>query len=174
MNNGKAKIKESINGISIQLPSKKNWFFLLFATAWMGGWFFGFTGALGMFDSGSSGFITFWLIGWTIGGCFITVFLLWGYFGIERFIISGSTALLEKSVFGIGIKSRLKKSELKEFRFEKINTGLMGGNRWAVYGFGPGKIQFDYGFKTYSFGLGLDDAEAKHIVQLLIDKTSRN
>ena len=44
---------------------------------------------------------------------------------------------------------------------------MFGGNRWSFWGLGPGKIKFDYGFKTYSFGLGVDDAEANYIIEIL-------
>ncbi len=42
MNNGKANIENTIGNYTITIPSKKNWFALLFGTAWLGGWYFGF------------------------------------------------------------------------------------------------------------------------------------
>ncbi len=173
INNGKAKIEKSLGGLNIIIPSKKNWFALLFGTVWMGGWFFGFVSAsdilfsAGTGHSGADGFMTFWLIGWTIGGLAITTILLWGYFGKEKFITDRNEIIFEKSVFGIGIKNRLEISALKNFRTEMGNDNLFGGNRWAFWGLGSGKVKFDYGFKTYSFGLGVDDAEANYIVGVL-------
>lgn len=173
INNGKAKIEKTFEGLNIIIPSKKNWFALLFGTAWMGGWFIGFLSASGVIfssgtgDSGTGGFIVFWLIGWTIGGIAIASMLLWGYFGQEKFITSRNEILFEKSVFGIGKKVKLEVSELKNFRTEIGNDNVFGSNRWAIWGLGPGKIKFDYGLKTYSFGLGVDDAEANYIVGLL-------
>ena len=172
-NNGKATIEKSFGGLNIIIPSKKNWFALLFGTAWMGGWFFGFVSASGILFSsetgqlGADGFMTFWLIGWTVGGLAITTILLWGYFGQEKFITDRNEILFEKSVFGIGIKNRLERSAIKNFRTEVSNDNWFGGNRWAFWGLGPGKIKFDYGLKTYSFALGVDDAEANYIVGLL-------
>lgn len=173
MNNGKAKIEKTIEGLRIIIPSKKNWFALLFGTAWMGGWFFGFVNASGMLfysgiaNMGASSFIAFWLLAWTIGGLVISFILLWGYFGQEKFITDRNEILFEKSVFGIGKKKRLEISAIKNFRTELSSDSWFGGNRWAFWGLGPGKIKFDYGFKTYSFGLGVDDAEANYIVGLL-------
>jgi len=171
--NGKAKIEKSFDGLNIIIPSKKNWFGLLFGTAWMGGWFFGFIGASGILfssesgHSGIDGFMSFWLIGWTVGGIAMTTILLWGYFGKEKFITDRNEILFEKSVFGIGMKNRLEISAIKNFRTEMSNDSLFGGNRWAFWGLGQGKIKFDYGLKTYSFGLGVDDAEANYIIGLL-------
>lgn len=176
MNNGKATIDNGLYGLSIIIPSKKNWFALLFGTVWLGGWIFGFTNVSdillsdGAKGSGAMGFMTFWLIAWTVGGLAVIFLLLWGYFGKEIFIEDGDKVLFEKSVFGVGKKDKLDKSEIGNFRTEIGNDGWFGGNRWAFWGLGPGKIKFDYGYKTYSFGLGVDDAEANHLVNMLREK----
>lgn len=171
-NNGKAKINNTYGRLSITVPSKKNWFALIFGTAWIGGWYFGFRSASGflfsgMEHSGVSGFMSFWLIGWTVGGLAVCFMLLWGYFGQEKFVTDGNQIVFEKTVFGIGKKYILEIPATKNFRTEPQNDNWNGGNRWAYWGLGPGKIKFDYGLKTYSFGLGVDDAEAYYIVELL-------
>jgi len=170
--NGKARIEKTVNGIRISIPSKKNWFGLLFGTAWLGGWYAGFTSAYPMVFHGIEqgeieAFMTFWLIGWTIGGVSIVGMLLWGYFGKEKFYLERGEVLFEESVFGIGRKKRLQAIAINNIRTELGNDSWLGGNRWAFWGLGPGKIKFDYGLKTFSFGLGVDDAEAKHIKALL-------
>jgi len=176
MNNGKAKINSGIKGFSIIIPSKKNWFALLFGTAWMGGWFFGFAIVSGIPFGGGSGqvgakvFITFWLLAWTIGGLTIIFTLLWGYFGKESLIEDRNQILFQKTVFGVGKKNRLDKKEIRNFRTEIKSNTWYGNNRWAFWGLGAGKIKFDYGLKTYYFGLGLDDAEANYIVNMLKEK----
>ena len=68
------------------------------------------------------------------------------------------------------IKKKLIKKEVKNFRFEKISQGWLGGNGWAFWGLGPGKVKFDYGLKTYSLGLAADDAEANYLVKELNEK----
>lgn len=95
--------------------------------------------------------------------------MLWGYFGQEKFITTRTEILFEKTVFGLGQKNRFEISAVKNFRteFSSGNRSWVGGNGWAFWGLGPGKIKFDYGLKTYSFGLGIDDAEANYIVELL-------
>jgi hypothetical protein len=174
MNNGKARIENRSGNYTITIPSKKNWFLLILGTIWMGGWYWGFANTLAGFESDDetsfSGFITFWLIGWTAAGITVVVMLLWGFFGKETLEFSGNKVKLQKTVFGIGIKKKLERSEVKNFRFDNINQGIFGGNRWAIWGMGPGKIKFDYGFKTYSFGLAVDEAEAKYLTQELNKK----
>jgi len=174
LNNGKSKIEHSGANLKIEIPSKKNWFLLLFGTAWIGGWYFGFKSAIQMLGTtegestfGADGFMTVWLIGWTIGGLFITGLLLWGYFGKEQIEVSNSEVNFSKTIFGLGVNKSLKKSEVKNFRYNEINESWFGGSRWAMYGLGPGKVKFDYGLKTYSFGLAVDEAEANYLVGIL-------
>jgi hypothetical protein len=179
INNGKATIEKTFGGLNIIIPSKKNWFALLFGTAWLGGWFFGLLSASNMlFPSrtehfGTNGFMIFWLIGWTTGGLGVIGLLLWGYFGQEKFSTDENETLLARTVFGIGLKDRLDLSEIKNLRTEFGNDNWLGNNRWAFWGVGPGKIKFDYGLKTYSFGLGIDDAEASYIVELLNEELKK-
>ena len=179
LNNGKAKIEERGSNLTIRIPSKKNWFLLIFGTAWLGGWYFGFKSAIqtmGIFEGestfGVDGFMTFWLLGWTIGGLFIIGLLLWGYLGSEQIAIENSNVNFSKTIFGLGIKKNLKESEVKNFRYNEINESWFGGSRWAMYGLGPGKVKFDYGLKTFSFGLAVDEAEANYLVETLNKRIS--
>lgn len=171
-NNGKAKIEKTNGGLSILIPSKKNWFGLIFGTVWLGGWYFGVTTVI-PFTSSENGhvdidsFLIIWLIIWIGGGLTIIVLLLWGYFGKEKFILNHNEVLFEKTVFDLGSKKRLVAKEIKNFRKESGNDKWSLGNRWAFWGLGPAKIAFDYGLKTFSFGLAVDDAEANYIVGIL-------
>lgn len=180
ISNGKAKIENSIGSLLISIPSKKNWFALPFATLWLGGWFFGFTKVSSILftshtdDSTINGFLIFWLLGWTIGGMAIATLLLWGYFGKEVFSAKYGEVQLLKTVFGIGIKKKLDHSEIRNIRTDFANGNMFGSNRWAAWGLGPGKIKFDYGLKTYSFGLGVDDAEANHIAEIMTEHFKNN
>lgn len=178
MNNGRAKIEHIGNDLIIEVPSKKNWFVLIFATFWLGGWAFGLLTALGFLSgasgpSGTSFFMLFWVCAWSVAGAFIITMLLWGYFGKERLAIKHNGVTFEKTVFGIGLKNQLDYNPVTNFRLHEVNDNLFGGSRYAVYGMGPGRIKFDYGFKTYSFGLALDEAEANHLIDLLNKKVAK-
>jgi hypothetical protein len=178
IDNGRAKISSSMNGTEVSIPSKKNWFILIFSTAWLGGWYFGFKNVLGTLKLDKDGFgeidgfMAFWLIGWTIGGLFIIGLLFWGYFGKEILKIESKKIILNKSVFGIGTTKILKKTEVKNIRFNEVEINYFSGkNNWAIWGVGEGKIKFDYGMKTYYLGLGLDDAEANYLVEKIQEET---
>jgi hypothetical protein len=176
--NGKATIEKSSDELHISIPSKKNWYTLLFGTAWMGAWFFGLVTTVEILfssesgQSAANGFMTFWLIGWTVGGLAMTTRLLWSYFGKEKIRTDRNEIIFENSVFGIGMKKRLDISAIKNIRTEMSNDNWFGGNIGSFWGPGRGKVKFDYGLKTYSFGLGVDDAEANYIALLLTETLS--
>jgi hypothetical protein len=176
INNGKSKIEDSNGKLSISIPSKKNWFILIFAFFWLFGWFFGLNSVTTEFnigqnkDAGIDGFLIFWTIGWTLGGIAVLYLVLWGIFGKENIIIDGGICHIKKSIFNIGLLKKLDTNEIKNIRVDRIETGLISGNRWSFWGLGPGRIKFDYGLKTFSFGLGVDEAEANYIAELLINK----
>ena len=176
INNGKAKIEKTFDELSISIPSKKNWFVLLFLTVWLGGFFMGLVSFLvfSVFsetsDFGADAFMIIMFMGGAVVVLVVTPILFLGYFGQERFTTNRNEILFEKTVFGVGQKKRFDIAEVKNFRTEFGNDYRLGGNNWAAWGLGPGKIKFDYGLKTYSFGLGVDDAEANYIVGLLKER----
>ena len=96
---GRAKINETIREFIIEVPSRKNWFIIIFMSLWLGGWFLGEVSVIGiltgMFGNNEGEFATpfllFWLSGWTIGGFFAIRLLLWMIAGKE--IISFSNNL---------------------------------------------------------------------------------
>lgn len=173
LNNGKSIIEDANGRLSMSIPSKKNWFVLIFAIFWLFGWFFGLKSVTTDFNIGQNknvgvdGFLIFWTIGWTLGGLSVIFLLFWGFFGREIVIIENGICYLVKSIFTIGLHKKLDANEIKNIRVDKIDTGVFGGNRWGFWGLGPGKIKLDYGLKTYSFGLGVDEAEANYIAELI-------
>lgn len=173
LNNGKATIESKGDTISVSVPADRNLFILILNTIFMWGWGWGFkvalTGLVNFEIEQQEGrtFVTFWLLLWTITGLLIIRFILWGFFGRETFRLSPTNAELSKMVFGIGKKNSFDTKELKNLRFQAVDTGLNYQMiNWRAWGVGrfPGKIQFDYGMRTYSFGAGVDDAEAKYII----------
>ena len=172
LKNGRATISKNYNGVNISIPSKKNWVVLLFGTAWMGGWAFGFVSVFSvLLNSSSTGidlFMLAWLTAWTIGGISIVSLLFWGYFGKEEIQIQKSQVNFIRSILGIGISKELVKHEVKNIRFNEVPiVSITSRNNWVLWGVGPGKIKMDYGMKTYSFGLAVDDAEANYIIDLM-------
>lgn len=171
---GRAKVNFDGIKLQIKIPSKKNWFIIIFFTVWMGGWFMGESSAINELLSngniGENSFLLFWLVGWTIGGLFAITILFWSLLGqetiqIERGIFSISKGILDVEI----IKKNYDSKSIKNFELNPEPVGmdsLLGqkkrfGDFWGLTG---GKLRFDYGMKTIKFGIGIDEAEARYLI----------
>lgn len=179
-NNGRATVQQTLQHLHISIPSKKNWLALLFGTVWLGGWLFALLNTLSIFsDSGDDetkieAFIIIWIILWVLGGLFVIGMLLWGYFGKETLQVKRNEVFFQRSIFGLGPKKIFQASEVKNIRFHPVEVNFFNRqNAWAVWGLGSGKLQFDYGMRTYSLGLGLDDAEVHYLIGVLEEQLGK-
>ncbi|PPK88228.1 hypothetical protein CLV84_1193 [Neolewinella xylanilytica] len=168
--NGTATIRRTPNGLAITVPSRKQWFAMIFLPVWLLGWAAGFVAAGGSVIGSLGGgeipdlFLAVWLILWTAGGVFALSVVSWLWFGKEAFRIEGSRVVYFRGVFGFGMRKELHRGQITNVRYHAVDTSLFSGNRnMAAFGFGEGRIRFDYGMKTFSFGLALDEAEARYL-----------
>jgi hypothetical protein len=171
---GRAKIEHDGLSTKIYIPSRKNWFIIIFLLFWMVGWFWGESSTIKeVLDAESSlidGFMIFWLLGWTLGGLFAIVVLFWTLFGCEIVTIEKPIIRIEKGLFNTGIFKKnydlptIKNLELSpESTFANIFSNKNKiGDFWGLTG---GKIRFDYGMKTIKFAIGVDEAEARHLIE---------
>src|SRR4051812_28316241 len=85
--NGRATINDNFDQLQIIIPSKKNWFVLLFLVVWLGGWIMGESFATEDLTQSNNNipdhFLYVWLCGWTIGGIVVIRMVLWVLFGKE-------------------------------------------------------------------------------------------
>lgn len=171
---GRAKVNFDGIRLSIKIPSKKNWSIILFSLVWIGGWFIGESYAINELLSGDNtgvdSFLLFWLVGWTIGGLFVIAILLWSLFGQETIVIERRIFSVSKGIMDIGLFK--KNYDLKSIRNLELNPEPDGTNSFfgqkkkmgALWGITGGKLRFDYGMKTIKFGMGIDEAEARHLI----------
>jgi len=170
-------ITDNFDNLLIEIPVRKNWFIILFLSFWLCGWFLGEVFALGavfgVLRNAAGLFLVFWLCGWTVGGLFAFRSLLWMVAGKE--VIKAGTGTLELSKPGLLFsKTRVYDlSQCKRFRIQDTGDGssLWGFQRRSLPGFGAsGIIRFDYGYNTIKFCDGVDEAEAKHLLDVLREK----
>lgn len=121
--NGRAKIFKNGNTIEVQIPAKKNWFIIIFLTAWLGGWFMGETFVISTLFFGETPlfanvFLLFWLTGWTVGGLFCISILLWSIVGQE--IVRAENGVIEigRQIFSL---KKSKKYHINDVRQLAIN-----------------------------------------------------
>jgi len=165
-------ISDDGDALQITIPTRKNWFLILFMGAWMGGWFMGETSAIGQLtgersNSGGDAFLMFWLAAWTVGGVFALFTWLWNLAGIERVMFRGDSVLIRREVLGVGFTREYDATQVRNLRLSGIAPSNMfawrnSGRFWGQTG---GMITFDYGSSTVQFGGGIDEAEAAQLVE---------
>ena len=173
---GRAKINDTMNGLEIVIPSKKSFFTIAFIPFWLVGWLFGEVTVIGTLfralfvpSEESAGapslFMLVWLILWTVGGAFAIYTLLWNIKGKEIISVNSGEISYKKDLFGFGKSREYTLAEIKNMRVIDKPSGPWGAQTsWNFWGFSGGTIGFDYGLKTYKIVNGIDEAEAKHII----------
>lgn len=176
---GRATINQDFDHIEISIPVKRNILIIAFLCFWLCGWFFGESFVIGTLIGGIGGgadlFMIVWLCGWTVGGIFVIKTLWWIIAGKE--IVTAGKGVLEIKKQG-DLFSKAKAYDLNECRgFRTVDNSLLNGFPFASYRpFGAfnnnsiGTIAFDYGMKTVKFAGAIDEAEGKHILNLLKSK----
>ncbi len=182
----RATITESPEGLLITIPTKKNWFLILFLGFWLMGWLFGEVAAIHQLirghpphganlhpsaPRGMNLFLVPWLGAWTVGGGFAIFAWLWNFAGVERVVLGPSTFTTKREVLRIGPVKEYQLSSVSNLRIDAL-PALFNSRMSPFPMMGGGTIAFDYGAKTYSFGMGLDEPEAQQIVERLKSRHS--
>ena len=177
MKNGKTVIKNVNGKMHLSIPSKKNWFVLGFSIFWLTGWVYGFysVGRLlhyHLVNDNVDYFLVIWLLSWFLGGSSVISFVGWGLFGKEKLTIDKDTVKFQKTVLGLGKRRTIPKSEIENLREHQTCGNLFSGCRLIPYSQNTGKIRFDHGMRSYSFGLVLDQPEVTELMSVLQTKLS--
>jgi hypothetical protein len=177
----RATISESSEGLVITIPARKNWFIILFLGVWLTGWVFGEGAAVYALlrvhpshhapvtahaQVGANLFMLVWLVGWTFGGGFAALIWLWNVAGVERLVLGPSTLATKREILGIGPLNEYELQSVSDLRISASPFDF--NNRMSPFQMiNSGTIAFDYGAKTFRFGMGLDEAEAQQIIERL-------
>jgi len=175
---GRAIIEDSFDQTTITIPSKKNWFALIFLGAWLCGWFCGEVAAIGavtgIFGKNSAGFfLLFWLAGWTVGGVFAFRFFYWMAAGKEVITVGNGTLCIDKKGSLFSKPKTYDLNNVKNMRVQdtgNFNNDFGFGTRNTFSQLNGGVIRFSYGFQTVKFAIGIDDTEANYILDTLKEK----
>nr|GFC65771.1 hypothetical protein [Tanacetum cinerariifolium] len=181
---GRAAWQDLGSEVQISIPARRNWLVLTFMLFWLCGWLVGEVVVLGFVTGSAFGalsdnrgneppvvFLLAWLTFWTTAGLFIVRIVWWQLGGYE--LVTVGNGLLTIAKLGL-LFNRPKTYDLSAVRHLRAQedplAAAFGG--FATYrsfgGFGDtGSLRFDYGLKTVKFGAGLDEAEARHLIQRL-------
>lgn len=173
-------VEATADGLRAVIPARRNWFVVLFLTAWLGGWAFGEISAASELlrdsDKAQPGFLAFWLIGWTLGGAFAATAVVWQVAGREVLSINSDTLLHRAEAFGLGWSRSYRASEVRNFRSTDYASNTFTNQRtWLppITGSGFGPVAFDYGARTIRMAPSLEEAEAAMLVRELSSRLPR-
>ena len=107
----------------------------------------------------------FWLCGWTFGELSVLGILSWMIAGHQVLTLSRDTLVIRLAVGPLG--------RTREYQLDAVRRLRVA----ATHG-GKGQVTttaraFDYGAKTIRFGVNIDDAEAHHARDLLLEREPR-
>jgi hypothetical protein len=181
------QVESTESGVRITIPSQKNWLIIIFLSIWLAGWSVGGLMAIGTLVIGVvatvwgtttgdlqpsaglfgvSGFMLIWLAGWAIGEFMVLYTILWRTVGKEVIDVGTSEIIIANKIFSFSRPKEYSSQYIKDLRVSQPSNSMW--SPWSrmntFWGKGEGVIAFDYGAKTFRFGSGLDDAEAKMIL----------
>jgi len=164
--------RQTATGLEISIPPKRNPLLMIFLAAWLVGWGFGEVSAgreiLFGKETTSNLFLAVWLTMWTLGGAFALYTLLRMIVGREVLLLRASSLLLKGEVLGVGRAREYELEHVRNLRVESVTAwphDMAGAMRF--WGVGGGPIAFDYGSQTVRCGVGLDEPEARQVIQEL-------
>jgi len=170
---GRAQVDEKGIFLQIIIPSKKNIFLILFLCGWFGFWSIPETDIIKELiqetkRQGFELFPFFWLMGWTVGGVMVLWVIIWVVAGKEVITLSPLTIKIERKAYGVGLSKEYSLSEARNFRIQMGGESIYSG--LEAWGFGGGRLAFDYELKTVKFASGIDEEEAIYLLDVVKQK----
>jgi hypothetical protein len=175
---GHATIHDSFTEVQIIVPARKNWFVIIFLSAWLCGWFIGEIFVLNAIIAGSAGssggiFLLVWLVAWTVGGFLAIKSWLWIIKGKEIITVGQGQLSIDRKG-ALFFKPRVYDlNEVKNIRIQDDRPAFSGfaekRSDNSMFN-STGIIRFDYGLRTIKFANGIDEAEAKYILDKLKER----
>lgn len=171
----RSTIQEFAEGIEISIPTRHNPLILGLLGIWLLCWILGgyavISSLFSLVGNGDTLSTIIWLAAWVIAGALVLTIWLWNLRGREIIRINSHDLHYRKN-FVLFCRSReFDLEHVKNLRVNPaLNISLWLRSTMEFWGIGGGSILFDYGFSTWRFGVGLDEAEAKYIIDLIREK----
>jgi hypothetical protein len=172
-NSGQATVQDTGHSILIYIPAVAQLFVTCFLSFWLLLWAHGeFTAiktiATDTDANSNKAFLLVWLCLWTLGGGFAIFALLWQFFGREVIELDQQYLRYRMEVLGIGRTKLFSVAHISNLRYAAPETTV--GRHANNNALKPKAIKFDFGKSTHGFGMGLDEAEAKQLIEAMGNK----
>jgi hypothetical protein len=169
---GRATVSPTFSPLAITIPARRHWFLMLFLPLWLCGWFMGETSAIHELvkgDGGAGMFLVVWLTMWTVGGAIALLTLAWTIAGKEVLAVGSGLLTHRRQIGPIGITRAYDAHQVRDLRVTPVPEPRWGRSQ-NPFSITDGPIAFDYGAKTIRVGAGVDEAEAKSLVETLRER----
>jgi hypothetical protein len=166
----------------ITIPSPKFWFLTVFLGIWTIVWLASEIFFIGLLLFGNMGpdappvlVLVIWLALWTLGGAFAVYSFAWQVSGKELIQVTRQGIITRRYILGLGATQEYTAEHIRDLRAASSSMNLNHPMMAWSYSYGPwqghmGTLAFDYGARTFRFGVGIDEAEAKQIVAEIQEK----
>ena len=174
--------------LCVVVPVRRDGFLLIFLSLWLAAWAFAeVMVAQWIFAGGEASpavlLLVVWFVLWTVGGVWAILNGIWNAKGREQIRISGDTVSVRYEAFGIGKTRYFYPWAVKNLRvvegFTPVAPFVMQmfsqsrqPSLKELTGIWSGPLSFDYGAKTYRFGAGMEEAEARQLLPHLLRRLS--
>ena len=163
-------ITDTSQELRIVMPCRRSWFVICLLGFWICGWAVAEVMVAIQFLNGDAPpegefFMLTWFGVWTVSGVLAIYAWLWQMLGKEIVTVQGQTFKTRRDIGGFGFDKEYDLLQMRGLRVGQIAFNpLEFSSSLQLWGIGGGVIAFDYGTKTYRFGAGLDEAEAKQAI----------
>lgn len=176
------KIETPPGKMIITIPARRTLITVVFLAFWLFMWTRGWNSAASQIADGhADAFLYIWITAWTFGGLLACLFVLWSIIGKEIVTLTTSQITVKRTIAFLSRKSVCDLNTVTNLGANGMNQTPEGfhissshrSRNSAPSFFSPrrsGAITFDHGVHTIGFGLGLDDAEAKRIAEMIRDR----
>jgi hypothetical protein len=173
----RSSVTDTGPGLEIVIPARRRVFALLFLPVWLFFWTIGGLFAFATLLSpetpgGVDLFMGVWLCGWALGEVSVVTTILWMLRGREVVRVDRDVLIIRREVFGVGPTQEYDTREVANLRASPLpfGVGAYGSSPLALLRQGAGTIAFDYGAKTYRFGIAMEEAEARILIRQMEEK----
>lgn len=169
-------VEDTGDGLRFNIPSPKRWYQILFLGFWLLLWVgIGSQFVFSIFLRMSAGlFSVIWSIGWFLATGYAILVLSWQLVGMEVIDVDPQGIRTRRQVFGVGRTREYDGDHIRQLRASPMTYSAFNRSQsFESLGLAGGQIAFDYGAKTIRFGGGIDEAEARMIVESITQRFHR-
>lgn len=165
------------SGIRVTVPARRHWLAIIFICLWLIAWAFAEIQVISKLSqqemASQHAFLYVWLTGWTLGGGWALLTLLWQLSGKESISVEHGAMIHRVEVLGVGRSRSFAAHEIRHLRAVDYASNMFSNQAaWKppFFGVTTGPLAFDYGAKAIRIAPSLDEAEARLLLPKLMER----